>query len=268
MNRTATAITALAIALLGTGCATVPTSADIPDIPPGTRVQLSVVIPEWQSPNTLTNTEGVMLLGAGGAAAGAVSGAAVGIGASVICGPAAFFCAAVTVPAGMLTGGIVGLGVGASEGASKGLPKDDAKALESAAEAAQLTHTHPALLASTFKHYADNFWITTTDNTDVKITLAVAPLRIKQEKRGLVRFETAVSALVDYGDGKKPRTYTFPRMTSLRSVNSLLDDDGALTDRSVGEMYEHGIRHVVAGLSDTLTTYEPRGEAAIDAPPQ
>lgn len=252
MNRLINSLLMLGFLALQTGCASAPTAAEVPDIPAGTTLQLSVVIPEWQSPNSLTDTEGAMLLGAGGAAAGALSGAAVGVGASLTCGPAMLFCASFTVPAGLLTGGLIGLGVGTTEGLSKGIAKDDANALEAATKAALLKHTQPASLASTFAEHASTFWTTTREDTDVAVTLAVAPLKIKQENRGLIRFETTVSALVDYGDGRKPKTYTFPRSTALRSVKTLVDDDGAQTDQIVEQMYQHGIRQVIVALSDSL----------------
>ena len=82
MNRIILAFLALPAIVLLPGCSSVPTYSSVPDIPRGTAVQLGVVIPEWHSANTLTDSEGVVLLGTGGAAAGAVSGAAIGLGAT------------------------------------------------------------------------------------------------------------------------------------------------------------------------------------------
>ena len=195
-----------------------------------------------------------------------MTGAAIGVGASMACGPAALFCAALTVPAGLLTGGIVGLSVGASEGASRGISADDAKKLESLLETAQLEHTHPESLAATFKEHASDFWTTTAEDSAVKITLGVAPLRIRQEKRSLIRFQTSISVLVDYGDGSKPRTFTFQRVTPLKSADTLLTDDGALTERVIGDLYKHGIRHVVFALSDSITAYAPRSPSTDESP--
>jgi hypothetical protein len=216
----------------------------------GTPIHLIATAPDIKTPDAKTAGAMVSRNAARGAGKGAVGGAGLGVGASIICGPFILFCAPVLAGGGAVIGLVAGSTVGAIDGGLKSLPRDKAKALQEIISATFTELDFPQTLQGEFEQQQANHWTIAGAEGQLQVTLTLDDLYIEQLPKDQLSLQMQVSMIVrngpDKDDVSDPVIYEY--RSPSRHVDYWLADDGQKFRADISNAFSTNVAKTIRTL--------------------
>ena len=216
----------------------------------GTQIHLITTAADIKTPDAKTAGAMVSKNAAKGAGKGALGGAGLGMGASIVCGPFFMLCAPVMAGGGAAIGLVAGSAAGAIDGGMKSLPKEKADALQEIISAAFTELDLAQTLHGEFEQQHANHWTISDAEGNLQVTLTVDDLYIEQLPKDHLSLQMRASMIVRHGPDKDdvsdPVFYEY--RSPKRHVDYWLADNGRNFQADIAHAYETNIRNMIRTL--------------------
>lgn len=238
------------LVLFAAGCASAPQYAPITPLPAGSRVNLTVEVPELASPDAKDGSESVGGMAARGAGVGAGAGAVAGLEGSLACGPFVVLCAPIAAVAGAGVGAVIGTVGGAAKGTAVALPAEKAKAVESIIDSTLAETDIAALLEDEFLAHNEDRWQLVSEGATNSVTIGIDALYLQQATGDELAVELQSYVRMRYGPNEDQQTKKIIfRSTSDRyHVDHWIEDDGNALRREIIRSFAEVTRQMNAAL--------------------
>ena len=194
----------------------------------GTHIHLTTSAAGIETPNARTAGEMVSRNAAKGAGKGALGGAGLGVGASIICGPFIILCAPVMAGGGAAIGLVAGSTAGAIDGGLKSLPREQADALQEIMSVTFTEQDFAQTLHSEFEQQHANHWTISESEDNLQVALTLDDLDIAQLSKDRLSLHMRVSMIVRHGPGKDDVSDViyYDYRSPSHHIDYWLEDDG------------------------------------------
>ena len=216
----------------------------------GAPINLITTAADIKTPDAKTAGAMVSRNAAKGAGMGAVGGAGLGGGASIICGPFIIICAPVLAGGGAVIGLVAGSAAGAIDGGLKSLPRDKAQALQEIISATFAEADFPQTLQGEFEQQQANHWTIADAAGQLQVTLTLDDLYIEQLSKDRLSLHMQVSMIVrngpDKDDVSDPVVYEY--RSPNRHVDYWLADDGQKFRADISNAFSRNVAKTIRTL--------------------